>query len=134
MSLTLYRPSVAVSLHTGSSEQDDHVESQAERIFSLCEFREAVRVDPAQRTRLRAKLERANRSCRCCQRATVESVENEDGLLNRQGGVIPRSASLSGFSCWGCGYQWRTPQQDASRTDEEVIQEQQATWPLARWV
>ena len=133
MSLTLFRPSVDISLYSPSREQRN---DEVEQIFSLRDFRETWRTDSAQRTRLRAKLERANRSCSCCQRATVEPVENDDSLLNRQGHVIPRSASLAGFSCWSCGYQWRTPQEnlEVSRTDEEAMQEQQVTWPRLRCV
>ena len=54
----------------------------------------------------RARLERRNRSCPRCGRVTVETVEQEDALLNRNCIPIPGTASIAGFFCNACHHEW----------------------------
>ncbi len=54
----------------------------------------------------RARLERRNRCCPQCGRVTVEAVEREDALLDRNCRAIPGTASLAGFFCNACHHEW----------------------------
>jgi hypothetical protein len=76
------------------------------RILSFATFSARVKTDQLFDVVTRAKLEHANRCCPACGRARVQSIELDDPLLNRNGAVVPRSASLAGFSCRGCGNTW----------------------------
>jgi hypothetical protein len=54
----------------------------------------------------RARLERRNRCCPRCGRVTVEAVEHEDALLDRNCRPIPGTASIAGFFCSACLHEW----------------------------
>lgn len=54
----------------------------------------------------RARLERRNRCCPRCGRVTVEAVEHEDALLDRNCRAIPGTASIAGFFCNACLHEW----------------------------
>lgn len=54
----------------------------------------------------RARLERRNRCCPKCGRITVEPVECDDALLDRNANPIPGTASVSGFFCNACLHEW----------------------------
>jgi hypothetical protein len=54
----------------------------------------------------RARIEFHNRCCPLCRRATVESIELRDGLVGRNGAMIPGTGTLVGFSCNACGHEW----------------------------
>jgi len=36
----------------------------------------------------------------------VRPIELHDPALNRHGAIVPRTATLAGFSCHGCGNTW----------------------------
>lgn len=55
----------------------------------------------------RTRVMYQNKRCRCCHRPTVEPVEQDDALLNRNRMPIPGSATLVGFHCQYCRHQWR---------------------------
>ncbi|MFN0196818.1 MAG: hypothetical protein ACKVT0_08720 [Planctomycetaceae bacterium] len=55
---------------------------------------------------LRAKVLHTNRVCPYCRRATVEPIELNDGVLNRQRLPIPGTATLVGFHCQECDAEW----------------------------
>lgn len=54
----------------------------------------------------RARLERRNRCCPQCGRVTVEAIEHEDALLDRNCIPIPGTASIAGFFCNSCHHEW----------------------------
>jgi cytochrome c5 len=54
----------------------------------------------------RARAELHNRSCPCCHRATVESIELNNGRIGRNGRMVPGTGTLVGFGCHGCGHEW----------------------------
>jgi hypothetical protein len=54
----------------------------------------------------RARLERRNRCCSRCRRVTVEPIECDDALLDRNGAPIPGTASIAGFFCHACRHEW----------------------------
>lgn len=54
----------------------------------------------------RARLIFANRECPHCQRPTVEPVELDDAIYNRNGLPVPGSATLIGFECQSCDHEW----------------------------
>lgn len=61
--------------------------------------------------RIRSVLERAralhqNRQCPHCEHPTVEPLELEDGIRNRNNLPIPGTATLVGFHCLGCHAEW----------------------------
>ena len=76
------------------------------RILSFASFAARVKTDQIFDVCTRAKLEHNNRVCPACGRVKVEPVEMNDPLFGRSGGVIPRSATLAGFQCRGCGHTW----------------------------
>lgn len=55
-------------------------------------------------TRARALFD--NRCCQTCGYPVVEPIELADGLKNRNGMVIPGTATLVGFRCCGCRAEW----------------------------
>lgn len=55
---------------------------------------------------VRARLERRNRCCPRCRRVTVEPVECDDGLFDRNGAPIPGTATVAGFFCNACHHEW----------------------------
>lgn len=61
---------------------------------------------PSQSVLARARLMHRNQSCPRCGRVTVEPVEYDDALLDRNGTPIPGSASVAGFSCNSCHGEW----------------------------
>jgi predicted RNA-binding Zn-ribbon protein involved in translation (DUF1610 family) len=76
------------------------------RILSFALFAARVKSDHIFDVVTRAKLEHHNRVCPACGRVTVQPIELDDPLLNRNGAVIPRTATLAGFSCRTCGHSW----------------------------
>jgi hypothetical protein len=76
------------------------------RILSFATFATRVRTNQLFDVVSRAKLEHANQCCPACGRASVQTIERDDPLLNRNGAMIPRTASLAGFACRGCGNTW----------------------------
>ena len=112
MSVSIFCPADADVLTFPQRGGMEHTDST----FSLADYRETLRQRPDYHARSRARLERSNRDCPCCRRATVETVERGDGSFNRQGSVIPFSATVAGFSCRGCGHHWRTTYQEDAVT------------------
>jgi hypothetical protein len=47
-----------------------------------------------------------NRTCRTCGYPVVTPIELNDAQLNRNGRVIPGTATLVGFRCHGCKSEW----------------------------
>ena len=47
-----------------------------------------------------------NRHCRLCGRVAVEAVELLDQALSRNGRPVPGTASVVGFHCRACDYEW----------------------------
>ena len=78
----------------------------APRILSFATFAARVKADQLFDVSTRAKLEHHNRVCPACGRVKVKPVEMNNHLFGRSGGVIPRSATLTGFSCETCGHTW----------------------------
>lgn len=54
--------------------------------------------------RARALFE--NRTCPSCNYPVVIPIELENGIRNRNGMVIPGTATLVGFRCRGCSHEW----------------------------
>lgn len=55
----------------------------------------------------RAKALYANQSCPRCQHATVEPIELGDAIISpRHHRPIPGTATLVGFHCHSCSYEW----------------------------
>jgi hypothetical protein len=54
----------------------------------------------------RARRQLHNRSCPICNRITVEPIELNNGILGRNGRMIPGTGTLVGFSCNACGHEW----------------------------
>jgi hypothetical protein len=61
----------------------------------------------------RARMWQQNQACPCCRRITVEPVELDDALLDRKNEPIPGTATLTGFICESCGYQWNAVRSEA---------------------
>ncbi len=76
------------------------------RILSFARYAARIKANELFDVVSRAKLEHANQTCPRCGRVTVESVEKPDPILNRNGAVIPKSATLVGFFCNACGHGW----------------------------
>lgn len=76
------------------------------RILSFATFAARVRSRQVMDVITRAKLEHDNQCCPACGRATVEPIEVGNASLNRNGAVIPRTASIAGFNCNACGNSW----------------------------
>lgn len=75
----------------------------------ILKLRPTPRTSPLQR----ARLWQLNQTCPCCRRITVEPIELDDALFDRRNEPIPGSATLTGFACESCGYQWSvTPADD----------------------
>ncbi len=56
----------------------------------------------------RARLLHRNQCCPRCGRVTVEPLERDDALFDRNGTPIPGSASVAGFTCNSCHGEWST--------------------------
>lgn len=54
----------------------------------------------------RARRQLHNQCCPICSRVTVEPIELNNGILGRNGRIIPGTGSLVGFSCNACGHEW----------------------------
>jgi len=55
----------------------------------------------------RARLIHHNSSCPECHRSAVEPLELNDGLTARGNRlIVPGTATLVGFHCNNCGYEW----------------------------
>jgi hypothetical protein len=54
----------------------------------------------------RARKIHQNQCCQFCRSAAVDPVELQDALLNRNRLPIPGTATLVGFHCNACGYEW----------------------------
>lgn len=54
----------------------------------------------------RARLLYSNRNCHECGYPVVEPIELPDPTLNLTGMAIPGTATLVGFRCCGCQYEW----------------------------
>lgn len=54
----------------------------------------------------RTRLQHRNQSCTKCRRATVESIEADDALLDRKCTAIPGTATVVGFFCNACRHEW----------------------------
>lgn len=54
----------------------------------------------------RARALRQNDCCPRCSRASVEPLELADALNGRNNMPIPGSATLVGFHCQGCHWEW----------------------------
>lgn len=80
------------------------------RILSFAELAPQVkvqrRVDAAHKLTIRCRVERQNRVCPVCDRITAAPIELCDGLLSRNGSLIPGSATIVGFHCSSCGHEW----------------------------
>lgn len=83
------------------AETDD-----APRILSFASFAARVRADQIFDVATRAKLEHHNKICPACGRVNVRPIELDDPSLGRNGGAIPRTATLAGFCCRTCRYTW----------------------------
>ena len=55
---------------------------------------------------IRAQKIRDNRQCIDCGHPIVEPLELNDGCQNRNGMVIPGTATLVGFHCASCDAEW----------------------------
>lgn len=76
------------------------------RILSFASFAARVKSQQIFDVVTRARLEHHNRVCPTCGRVAVKPVEMNDPVLNRNGAVIPRTATLAGFTCQCCGNTW----------------------------
>lgn len=95
---------VNLSVYTGPVAADEpHILSFTELAPKVKRLR---RFHAAHTSAVRARNELRNRVCPNCSRVTVEPVELHDGLLDKNGGFIPGSATLVGFSCNACGHEW----------------------------
>lgn len=54
----------------------------------------------------RARRQLHNQCCPICSRVTVEPIELNNGILGRNGRIIPGTGTLVGFSCNACGHEW----------------------------
>lgn len=61
----------------------------------------------------RARLWQLNQTCPGCRRITVEPIELDDALFDRKNEAIPGTATVVGFACESCGYQWDVLQAEA---------------------
>lgn len=62
----------------------------------------------------RAQLLRENDQCPHCRHAVVEPLELADGTIGRNNRPIPGSATLVGFHCLRCHWEWpATPRKHA---------------------
>lgn len=83
-----------------------HAELHEEpRILSFQKFA-STRNDTPRTITQRARLQLKNRCCPICDRVTVESIELNNGILGRNGRMVPGTGTLVGFSCNACGYEW----------------------------
>lgn len=80
------------------------------RILSFTELAPTVkvrrRVDTAHKLTLRCRVERQNLACPECERVTAQPLELCDGMLSRNGSLLPGSATIVGFRCSACGHEW----------------------------
>ena len=85
---------------TGLAEPDEPV------VFSYTAFarrnQSFCTTDPLQR----ARALRTNDRCPRCERALVEPVELADALRSRNNLPIPGTATLVGFHCMSCHWEW----------------------------
>ena len=54
----------------------------------------------------RSRVIHENRQCPSCHHPVVEPLELRDGLVNRNGMPVPGTATLVGFHCTRCDYEW----------------------------
>ncbi len=84
---------------------DCSVAEEHPRIYSFIEYA-SKRILKMPAVQDRARTELRNRCCPICNRATVDSIELNDGRLGKNGRMIPGTGSLVGFSCNACGHEW----------------------------
>ncbi|WP_437202576.1 hypothetical protein [Planctomicrobium sp. SH664] len=82
------------------------VEVDEPRILSFSQFAAPRSRDIIPFHAERARIEHQNRSCAICNRVTVEPIELRNGVLGRNGKMIPGTGTLVGFSCNACGHEW----------------------------
>ena len=91
--LSLYRPPTAV-------------EDEDPQVLSFAEFTGRVRANRMLDVVTRARVERENSQCPCCQRITVRPLELADAVRNRNGARVPGTATIVGFRCTRCRHEW----------------------------
>jgi hypothetical protein len=91
--LSLYRPPTA--------PEDDEP-----RVFSFTEFSGRIRSNRMLDVITRARIEKENSQCPCCQRITVRPLELADGVRNRNGAKVPGTATIVAFRCTRCRHEW----------------------------
>ncbi len=84
---------------------DYSVVEETPRIYSFLDFA-SQQTPRTLKISDRARIEHKNRCCPICNRATVESIELNNGRLGRNGRMVPGTGSLVGFSCNACGHEW----------------------------
>lgn len=77
------------------------------KFLSFQEAREALAARRSERALDRARHEYRNRTCPRCRRVTVEACELDDHVLNRNGAIIPLTATVVGFRCSTCSHEWQ---------------------------
>ncbi|WP_437187562.1 hypothetical protein SH668x_000960 [Planctomicrobium sp. SH668] len=76
------------------------------RILSFVEFSSQRQRPSSPSVDQRARLQMSNSCCPICNRVTVESIELNNGILGRNGRMVPGTGTLVGFSCNACGHEW----------------------------
>ena len=82
------------------------VEDDEPRVFRLPNSPVACEPIGCSTSVTRARVEKENRACPCCHRASVQPLELGDAVRNRNGAKVPGTATVVGFRCSGCRHEW----------------------------
>jgi hypothetical protein len=82
------------------------VEDDEPRLLSFSQHAGRVRANRVIDLLTRARVRKQNSQCPCCHRVTVQPLELSDAVRNRNGAVVPGTATIVAFRCTACRHEW----------------------------
>jgi hypothetical protein len=76
------------------------------RLLSFTDYAGRVHTNRVAELIDRARLQKQNTQCPCCHRVTVTPLELSDGVRNRNGALVPGTATIVAFRCGACCHEW----------------------------
>jgi hypothetical protein len=106
--LKVYWPDAepAISEATPTSPAEARAGSNEPEIYSFAEWVDKLNRPGTNSAALRAQRLNANQTCPDCSRAGVLPLMLNDGRMDGSGRLVPGSATLVGFRCQTCSYEW----------------------------